>query len=98
MANGPFGMFAAFIAIVHLASQPMTGPSWDGLTCFLAWPIPTVMVVRDRPLVLQGAVRMHLMFSASANVDPPSAQKWSKMLKCVGAESRGCEAGGAVCR
>lgn len=34
---------------------------------------------------------MRLMFSASAILDPPSAQKWSKILKCVGSESRGCE-------
>lgn len=32
---------------------------------------------------------MYLMFSASAIPEPPSAQKWSKILKYVGAESRG---------
>lgn len=46
-----------------------------------------------RSLVLHGAFCLHLIFSASAVPDPPSAQKWNKMLKCVGAESRGYEAG-----
>lgn len=97
MANGPFRMFAAFIGIVPPASQPMTGPSWYGLSCSLAWPIPAVMVVWDRSLVLRGAVCMHVLFSASAILDPPSVQKSSKMPKCVGVESRGCEARGAIC-
>lgn len=85
-------MFAVFIAIIHHASWPMSvkpAPStWDRLTCFLAWLTPAVMVVQDRPLVLQGAVRMHMMFSVSAIRDPPPAQKQRKMLKRVGAESK----------
>lgn len=82
-------MFTAFIAIIRFPSRPMSvkpvwKSSWHRLTCFLAWLIPAVMVVQDRPLVLQGPVCVHLVFGVSAIQDPPAHSEMERNAQTCG--------------